>query len=81
MYNLNSFSLFKDKTHNEFRELPYKKLIRMKKINYVLKEKRIGELDYTCCLNNKIQKEVNWKPKKTMDDIWNDLLKYWRKKV
>ena len=35
MYNLNSFSLFKDKTHNEFRELPYEKLVRMKKVNYV----------------------------------------------
>ena len=47
-----------------------------KKINYVLKEKRIGELDYTCCLNNKIQKEVNWKPKKNIESIVKSTLKW-----
>ena len=29
----------------------------------------------------KFRTDFNWKPKKTMDDIWNDLLKYWRKRV
>ena len=47
-----------------------------KKINYVLKEKRIGELDYTFFLNNKIQKEVNCKPKKNIESIVKSTLKW-----
>ena len=50
-----------------------------KKINYSLKEKRIGELDYTCCLNKDIQKEVNWKPTKNIESIVKSTLK-WKKK-
>ena len=26
----------------------------------------------------KFRSHFNWKPKKKMDDIWNDLLEYWR---
>ena len=43
--------------------------ITKKKINYLLKEKRIGELDYPCCKNKIIQKEVGWKPKKDIESI------------
>ena len=52
--------------------------ITKKKINYSLKEKRIGELDYTCCLNKRIQKEVNWKPTKNIESIVKSTLK-WKK--
>ena len=52
--------------------------ITKKKINYSLKEKRIGELDYTCCLNKGIQKEVNWKPTKNIESIVKSALK-WKK--
>jgi len=52
--------------------------ITKKKINYSLKEKRIGELDYTCCTNKDIQNEVNWKPTKNIESIIKSTLK-WKK--
>ena len=52
--------------------------ITKKKINYSLKEKRIGELDYTCCLNKGIQKQANWKPTKNIESIVKSALK-WKK--
>ena len=49
----------------------------------VLYEKRMRPTDITLQIPStaKFRTDFNWKPKKTMDDIWNDLLKYWRKKV
>ncbi len=52
--------------------------ITKKKINYILKEKRIGELDYTCCKNKVIQKEVSWKPIKDVESIVKSTLE-WKK--
>ena len=50
--------------------------ITKKKINYILKEKRIGELDYTCCSNKKIQTVINWKPKKNIETIVKSTLEW-----
>ena len=50
--------------------------ITKKKVNYLLKEKRIGELDYTCCVNKDIHKEANWKPIKNIDSIVKSTLKW-----
>ena len=49
----------------------------------VLDEKRLRPTDITLQIPStaKFRTDFNWKPKKTMDDIWNDLLNYWRKKV
>ena len=50
--------------------------ITKKKINYILKEKRVGELDYTCCSNKKIQKIINWRPKKDIESIVKSTLEW-----
>ena len=49
----------------------------------VLDEKRLRPTDITLQIPStaKFRTDFNWKPKKTMDDIWNDLLKYWRERV
>ena len=46
----------------------------------VLDEERLRPTDITLQIpsTEKFKNHFNWKPKKTMDDIWNDLLKYWR---
>jgi len=45
-----------------------------------LDEKRLRPTDITLQIpsTEKFKNHFNWKPKKTMDDIWNDLLEYWR---
>ena len=49
----------------------------------VLDKERLRPTDITLQIpsTTKFRTDFNWKPKKTMDDIWNDLLKYWRKRV
>jgi len=46
----------------------------------VLDEERLRPTDITLQIpsTEKFKSHFNWKPKKTMDDIWNDLLEYWR---
>ena len=46
----------------------------------VLDEERLRPTDITLQIpsTEKFKNHFNWKPKKTMDDIWNDLLEYWR---
>jgi len=49
----------------------------------VLDEERLRPTDITLQIpsTTKFRTDFNWKPKKTMDDIWNDLLNYWRERV
>ena len=49
----------------------------------VLDKERLRPTDITLQIpsTTKFRTDFNWKPKKTMDDIWNDLLNYWRKRV
>tara|TARA_Y100001973_G_C5178650_1_gene323545 strand:- start:65 stop:1018 length:954 start_codon:yes stop_codon:yes gene_type:complete len=49
----------------------------------VLDKKRLRPTDITLQIPStvKFRTDFNWKPKKTMDDIWNDLLNYWRERV
>ena len=49
----------------------------------VLDKRRLRPTDITLQIpsTDKFKNDFDWKPKKTMDDIWNDLLKYWREKV
>ena len=49
----------------------------------VLDKERLRPTDITLQIpsTTKFRTDFNWKPKKTMDDIWNDLLNYWREKV
>ena len=49
----------------------------------VLDKNRLRPTDITLQIpsTTKFKTDFNWKPKKNMDDIWNDLLKYWREKV
>ena len=49
----------------------------------VLDKNRLRPTDITLQIpsTSKFRTDFNWKPKKTMDDIWNDLLKYWRERV
>ena len=49
----------------------------------VLDEDRLRPTDITLQIpsTNKFKNHFNWKPKKKMDDIWNDLLEYWRGRV
>ena len=46
----------------------------------VLDEERLRPTDITLQIpsTDKFRGDFNWKPKKTMDNIWDDLLKYWR---
>ena len=46
----------------------------------VLDKDRLRPTDITLQIPStaKFRTDFNWKPKKTMDDIWNDLLEYWR---
>ena len=46
----------------------------------VLDEERLRPTDITLQIpsTDKFKSHFDWKPKKTMDDIWNDLLEYWR---
>ena len=46
----------------------------------VLDKERLRPTDITLQIpsTEKFKNHFNWKPKKTMDDIWNDLLEYWR---
>jgi len=46
----------------------------------VLDEKRMRPTDITLQIPStaKFRNDFDWEPKKTMDDIWNDLLNYWR---
>ncbi len=46
----------------------------------VLDEKRLRPTDITLQIpsTEKFKNDFNWKPQKTMDNIWNDLLEYWR---
>ena len=46
----------------------------------VLDEERLRPTDITLQIpsTEKFKNDFNWKPKKTMDNIWNDLLEYWR---
>ena len=46
----------------------------------VLDKERLRPTDITLQIPStaKFRADFNWKPKKTMDDIWNDLLEYWR---
>ena len=49
----------------------------------VLDKERLRPTDITLQIpsTEKFRNHFNWKPKKKMDDIWNDLLEYWRGKV
>ena len=49
----------------------------------VLDEERLRPTDITLQIpsTTKFRTDFNWNPKKTMDDIWNDLLNYWRERV
>ena len=49
----------------------------------VLDKERLRPTDITLQIpsTTKFRTDFNWKPKKTMDDIWNDLLNYWRERV
>ena len=49
----------------------------------VLDKDRLRPTDITLQIpfTEKFRNHFNWKPKKKMDDIWNDLLEYWRGKV
>tara|TARA_Y100000361_G_scaffold154281_1_gene179280 strand:- start:810 stop:1766 length:957 start_codon:yes stop_codon:yes gene_type:complete len=49
----------------------------------VLDEERLRPTDITLQIpsTDKFKGDFNWKPKKTMDNIWDDLLKYWREIV
>ena len=49
----------------------------------VLDEERLRPTDITLQIPStaKFRTDFNWKPKKTMDDIWDDLLQYWRERV
>ena len=49
----------------------------------VLDKDRLRPTDITLQIPStaKFKTDFDWKPKKTMDDIWNDLLKYWRERV
>ena len=49
----------------------------------VLDKERLRPTDITLQIpsTEKFRNHFNWKPKKKMDDIWNDLLNYWRKIV
>ena len=49
----------------------------------VLDEKRMRPTDITLQIpsTEKFRKDFDWKPKKTMNDIWEDLLNYWRSVV
>ena len=46
----------------------------------VLDKERLRPTDITLQIpsTEKFKNDFNWKPKKTMDNIWNDLLEYWR---
>jgi len=49
----------------------------------VLDKERLRPTDITLQIpsTDKFRADFNWKPKKTMNDIWNDLLNYWRERV
>ena len=49
----------------------------------VLDKERLRPTDITLQIpsTEKFRNDFNWEPKKTMDDIWNDLLQYWRERV
>ena len=49
----------------------------------VLDKDRLRPTDITLQIpsTEKFRNHFNWKPKKKMDDIWNDLLQYWRERV
>ena len=49
----------------------------------VLDKDRLRPTDITLQIpsTDKFKSHFDWKPKKKMDDIWNDLLEYWREKV
>ena len=46
----------------------------------VLDQDRVRPTDITLQIpdTSRFRNDFNWKPKKKMDDIWNDLLEYWR---
>ena len=46
----------------------------------VLDQDRVRPTDITLQIpdTTRFRNDFNWKPKKKMDDIWNDLLEYWR---
>ena len=50
-----------------------------KKINYRLKEKRIGELDYTCCKKNRTNDKIKWKPIYNIENIIQSTIDWKRK--
>ena len=49
----------------------------------VLDKERLRPTDITLQIpsTDKFRSHFDWKPKKSMDDIWNDLLNYWRDRV
>ena len=48
-----------------------------------LDQKRVRPTDITLQIpdSSKFRKHFNWKPKRKLDDICNDLLKYWRSSI
>jgi len=49
----------------------------------ILDKHRVRPTDITLQVPDitKFRNDFGWTPKKTMDDIWNDLLEYWRKRL
>ena len=49
----------------------------------VLDQKRVRPTDITLQIpdSSKFKNDFNWKPKRTLDDICNDLLNYWREMI
>tara|TARA_Y100001963_G_scaffold157262_1_gene252986 strand:+ start:2242 stop:3204 length:963 start_codon:yes stop_codon:yes gene_type:complete len=54
-----------------------------KSFTKVLDEERVRPTDITLQIpdTSRFRNDFNWKPKKNMNDIWDDLLEYWRDNV